>query len=209
MRPIIKQNYRAEIIAALNFVDYVLILDKPSHYDGYLSALKPKHLVFYKENLTYRRRRAKDIQKIHPQIKVEFVGERKIMSTSRIIKRILEKPDINKIKDPFKRELHLLAENSKSRVGKISALIVKDKKIILKAGNTKTELHAENIALKLAVKSKVDLKDCDLYILIPPCISCAEMILKSEIKKIYYLYPYGNDDGLKLLRKSGIFVKKY
>ena len=208
-RPIIKQKYRAEIIAALDFVDFVLILDKPSHYDGYLTTLKPKHLVLYKENLTYRKRRAGDIQKQHPRIRVEFVAGRKVMSTSRIVKKIIEKPNTSRIKDPIKRELHILAEESKAKVGKISALIIKNKKIILKAGNTKTESHAEAVVLKLAKKTKIDLEGCELYILIPPCISCAENIMKSKIKNVYYLYPYGNDDGVTLLRKNGIKVRRY
>ena len=40
-RPIINQWQRAEIISSLEFVDFVLILDKPSHHDGYLKIIKP------------------------------------------------------------------------------------------------------------------------------------------------------------------------
>ncbi len=208
-RPIIKQIYRAELIAALDFVDYVLILDKPSHYDGYLNIIQPKYLVFYKENLFYRKRRARDINILYPNIKVVFVTGRKIISTSYIIKKTLEKPDIKSIKDPIKRELHLLAEQSQARVGKISAIIIQHGKILIKAGNSKTESHAETIALREASKKNIDFESCELYILIPPCISCAEKIIKTKIKTVYYLYPYGNDDGIRLLRKNKVKIKRY
>ncbi len=207
-RPIIQHNYRAEIISSLDFVDYVIILDKPSHYDGYLEAIKPKHLIFYKENLTYRKRRAKDIAKIFPDINIVFITGKKMESTSKIIKRILEKPNL-KFKDHIKKELHSLAEQSQAKVGKISAIIMKNNKILVKAGNTKTELHAESIAIRQAIKNKINLENCQLYILIPPCISCAERIAKSKIKTVYYLYPYGNDDGIKLLRTSKIKIRRY
>lgn len=61
-RPIIKQQHRAEIIAALNFVDFVLILDKPSHYDKYIEIIKPKKIIFSKENMKYRLNRKKLIE---------------------------------------------------------------------------------------------------------------------------------------------------
>jgi len=209
-RPIINQEQRAEIIAELEFVDYVLILDKPSHYDKYLEILKPKYLIFYKENLTYRKRRAKDIQNKFSFIKVVFVDTgRKTISTTKIAKKILAQPNFNKIKDKIARNLHIQASQSQARVGKISALIVYKNKIILSNNNTKSEVHAEVVALRKAIKKKIPLKKCKIYILIPPCISCAEEIYKKGIETVYYLYPYGNDDGIKFLRKHGVKVKRY
>ena len=73
-RPIIKQSSRAGIVAALEFVDFVLILDKPSHYDSYLQTISPKIYVFSKENMIYRLNRAKLIKKNFPKLKVKFVS---------------------------------------------------------------------------------------------------------------------------------------
>lgn len=210
-RPIINQEQRAEIISALEFVDFVLILDKPSHCDRYLEIIRPRRLIFFEEGLRHRKRRALEVKKKFPEIKIVFIGKKevgnKVMSTTRIAKKILKKPTFDKIKNPIVKELYNLAALSQARVGKISAIIVQNGKIVQKSKNTKDELHAEAIAIKLA-RNKVDLTKCELYILIPPCIVCSELILKTGIKKVYYLHPYGNDDGLRLLRKKGILVKK-
>ena len=86
-RPIIGQNQRAHLVSSIECVDYVVILDKPSHYDGYLEKIKPKRLIFYRENLVYRIRRAKEIRKKFPHIKVIFVKNKKITSTSSITEK--------------------------------------------------------------------------------------------------------------------------
>ena len=212
-RPIVNQEQRAEIISSLEFVNFVLILDKPSHYDRYLKIIKPKFLVFYKENMRYRKRRARDIGEKFPKIKVVFLGSDKIkktnIRTSNIMRKIIGKPDFSKINNFIKLELLELASESKARVGKISALIIRNGKIVAKSKNNSAEVHAEVIAIRQAKKNRVNLSECELYILIPPCIMCSELILKSGIKKVYYLHPYGNDDGIKLLRKNGILVKRF
>ena len=212
-RPIINQWQRAEIISSLEFVDFVLILDKPSHYDGYLKIIKPKHLIFFKENVRYRRRRMKEVEKKFPKIKTVFISssdvKRTIIRTTRIAEKILNKPDFKKMKNPIVRELWNLAVQSKAKVGKISALLTYNGKIIVKSKNDSDEIHAEVTAIKQAKKKNINLAECELYILIPPCIMCSELILKSGIKKVYYLHPYGNDDGIKLLRKNKVLVKRF
>jgi len=212
-RPVINQWQRAEIVSFLEFVDFVLILDKPSHYDGYLKIIKPRHLVFFKENMKYRKRRMEEIKKKFPKIRTVFVGrndvKRIIISTTRIAEKILRKPSFKKIKNPIVRELWKLAAQSEAKVGKISALLMHNGKIIVKSKNNTVEIHAEIIVIKQAKKKNINLAECELYILIPPCIMCSEFILKSGIKKVYYLYPYGNDDGIRLLRKNKVLVKRF
>ena len=142
-----------------------------------------------------------------------FLGSDKIkktnIRTSNIMRKIIGKPDFSKINNFIKRELLELASESKVRVGKISALIIRNGKIVAKSKNNSAEVHAEVIAIRQAKKNRVNLSECELYILIPPCIMCSELILKSGIKKVYYLHPYGNDDGIKLLRKNSILVKRF
>ena len=41
-RPVVGQKHRAEIVAALCFVDYVIVLPKPPHHKKYLAKIKPK-----------------------------------------------------------------------------------------------------------------------------------------------------------------------
>ena len=117
--------------------------------------------------------------------------------------------DYSKIKNPIARRLYFIADNSKAATGKISALITLNNKIVAESDNIESQdMHAEQIVLKKAKLKRIDLKKAKLYILIPPCKLCAQEILKSQLTKIYYLHPYGNDDGIKFLRAYGIKVQK-
>ena len=211
-RPIVSENHRAEIISALEFVDYVLILDRATHYDRYIEAIRPRNIVFFKENMHYRMRRAKEIERKFPKTKVIFISKkgfgRKVMNTSKIIKKICNPPIRKKVGDVIVDQLYELSEKSPSKVGKISAILTNGKKIVKIGGNTKSERHAEMQILSKKIKG-ANLADCCLYVLIPPCIQCSEKIVKTRLKTVYYLHAYGNDDGIALLRKSGIKVSKY
>src|SRR5574344_1330830 len=91
----------------------------------------------------------------------------------------------------------LIKESQKAyRKGEIpvSALIVKDNKIISYAHNTKQHSysvlgHAEiNCILKASKKLKTwHLDDCDLYVTLKPCKVCMDVISSSHIRNVYYL----------------------
>ena len=75
----------------------------------------------------------------------------------------------------------------------ISALIVKDNKIISKAYNNIVKTnnilnHAEIIAIKKATRAINNwrLNDCILYVTLEPCDMCKEIIKKSRIKEVVY-----------------------
>ena len=76
----------------------------------------------------------------------------------------------------------------------VSAIIVKNDKIISKAFNKREKNHnvldhAEIIAIKQASKKLKDwrLFDCDLYVTLKPCSICENIIKQSRIKHVYYL----------------------
>ena len=76
----------------------------------------------------------------------------------------------------------------------ISALIVKNDKIISKAYNKREKKHnvlnhAEIIVIKKAAKKLKSwrLFDCDLYVTLKPCSMCENIIKQSRIKNVYYL----------------------
>lgn len=76
----------------------------------------------------------------------------------------------------------------------ISAIIVKNNKIIAKAYNKRTKnhnvlAHAEIIAIKNATKKLKDwrLFNCDLYVTLKPCSMCESVINQTRIKNVYYL----------------------
>lgn len=209
-RPIMSEGQRAGIIAALEFVDFVLILEKPSDYKNYLRIIRPQNYIYPKGIMKHRRHTARLITEKFPNIKIFFLENNLYRySTDYLVKRILARRDYSKIKNPIIRRLYFIADNSKADIGKISALVTLNDKIIAESDNIESKnMHAEDVVLKKAKSQGIDLRKIKLYIFIPPCKLCAQEILKSKITQIYYLHPYGNDDGIKFLRKHGINVKR-
>lgn len=75
----------------------------------------------------------------------------------------------------------------------IGCVIVKDNKIIAKAGNLSkaqgcATKHAEILAIEKAseILGRSNLSDCDLYVTLEPCPMCAGAIINSKIKKVVF-----------------------
>ena len=75
----------------------------------------------------------------------------------------------------------------------VSAIIIKDNKIIAKAYNQKFKNnnpldHAEILAIKKACKklNTTNLIDCEMYVTLKPCEMCANVINECRLKKVYY-----------------------
>ena len=160
--------------------------------------------------MKHRKYAASLILKKFPNIKIFFINRIAYRyGTDFILKKMLSKRDYLKIKNPIVRRLYFAADNSKAKVGKISAVVVLGSKIIAESDNIESKnMHAEHIAINKVKSKGVDLGKIKLYILIPPCILCAQVILEHKITQVYYLHPYGNDDGIKLLSRNGIKVKR-
>ena len=82
----------------------------------------------------------------------------------------------------------------------VSALIVKNNKIIAKAFNTKEKTnnvcnHAEVLVISKASRKLKDwrLNDCDLYVTLKPCSICEKIIKQSRIQNVYYLLSKPNN----------------
>ena len=68
-------------------------------------------------------------------------------------------------------------------------------------------VHAEINAL---IKCRSDAKDKVMFVTLSPCVACAAAIINApgSFSAVYYLEEWKNDEGLKLLRKSGIKTEK-
>ena len=84
----------------------------------------------------------------------------------------------------------------------VSAIIVKDKKIIAKAYNKKNInhnplYHAEILCLQKAYKKlkRWNLNDCILYVSLEPCDMCKLLIEESRIDQVYYLLSKGKNSN--------------
>jgi dCMP deaminase len=126
------------------------------------------------------------------------------------------------------------AELSKATRKKVGALIVKGTTIIsdgyngtpsgfeneceLPVFNEKNEfveyatkwyvLHAESNAIAKVAKSTQSCEGSTLYITYSPCRECSKLILQSGIIRVVYLEEYRDRQGLDLLQKAGIDIKK-
>lgn len=94
----------------------------------------------------------------------------------------------------FKELLKLAQKAAKKNEVPVSALIVKNDKIIAKSLNSrqKTKIifnHAEiNAIIKASKKLKTwHLNDCDLYVSLKPCTMCEQIIRQTQIKNVFYL----------------------
>ena len=104
------------------------------------------------------------------------------------------------MKDKIIKELYKLSVKAyKNKEIPISAVILKDNKIIAKAHNKKNIsnnalLHAEILCLQKAYKKlkRWNLNDCVMYVILEPCNMCKELIQNSRIDKVYYILPKGS-----------------
>ncbi len=90
--------------------------------------------------------------------------------------------------------LKLALKASKKDEVPISAIVVRDNKIIAKAYNNRNKKnnilgHAEILAINKATKKVKDwrLFNCDLYVTLKPCSICENIIKQTRIKNVYYL----------------------
>lgn len=197
---------RAEIISSLEFVDYVIIANKTAHDKECITQLQPKVIVFQNDNLAYRKTIGRTIRLLDPSIKVEFAPFRpsgfKINRKHRLIPRFKS--------NEIAKELLSLTTKRMGNISRISAILTNDSnKIIAESVNSEEGEHAEILLLRNAQSQKISLRQCYIYILIPPCLMCAEKIAKHRLKKVFYLFSYGEKDGIEYLRSKNIPTKKF
>lgn len=64
--------------------------------------------------------------------------------------------------------------------------------------------HAERNVLDFLERRGVRYRGADLYCTLSPCIDCAELIVRSEIKRVFYLERYRMTEPLDYLLAFGI-----
>lgn len=107
-----------------------------------------------------------------------------------------------------------LSKKKRNKEVPVSAMIVKDNKIITICSNQKEKNknalnHAEIICLIKTSKKlkKWHLEDCDLYVTLKPCTMCEAIIKQFRIKNVYYLVdklPYKKDYNKTNFLKANI-----
>jgi len=200
-----RHKTRAEIISSLEFVDCVIIANKTAHNRESIEQLQPKIIAFQNDNFAYRKTIAKGIKHLYPGVRIKIAPFR--FRDFEVLKKRKRTIKVNSNKIATK--LLELAKYSKGRASKISAILVDNKnQILAETSNSAEEEHAEILLLYKAKSEKIDHEKCCIYVLIPPCLMCARKIAKSSIKKVFYLLPYGDGEGIEYLIRKNIKVKK-
>jgi len=98
-RPIIPQKYRAEVLAALESVDYVFVSRISAYNDKNLKLIKPDIVVIVLEKGKFNKRRKfkKEIESKFPNITVQLLYQSSKTSTTKIIEKILKVHKLPKI----------------------------------------------------------------------------------------------------------------
>lgn len=199
---------RAEIIAALTFVDYVIVANKTAHDEWVIQSLMPKIIVFQRDNIVYRKVLAKEIKHVHPEIMIKYAPFKSNAFVSFYSTHQFSL--VQKSQDKIVNELIRQASLSSGKLSKISAILIDGYgKILFSIANNDQEEHAEILLLRMANANGVRLDSCMMYILVPPCLMCAREIASSAVRNIWYIYPYGEGDGIKFLKKLNILVRRY
>lgn len=121
----------------------------------------------------------------------------------------------------YLRMATIWAENSYCKRRKVGALIVKDKMIISDGFNgtpsgfeniceddnnhTKAYvLHAEANAITKVARTNNSSDNATLYVTTSPCIECSKLIIQAGIRRLVFSELYRMNDGIELLKRSGI-----
>jgi len=70
--------------------------------------------------------------------------------------------------------------------------------------------HAEQVALSIFINKPECLSQEDyfIYLISPPCVTCAKLLIKYRFKKLYYERDFKNTEGLKFLKEKDIEIIK-
>ena len=69
-------------------------------------------------------------------------------------------------------------------------------------------LHAESNAISKCARSTYSSEGADIFVTTAPCIECAKLIIQAGIKNVFWSEEYKSMDGIRLLEKANIYVKR-
>jgi tRNA(Arg) A34 adenosine deaminase TadA len=198
------QNQRARQLALLPFVDYIIISSRVAHNPFCIKFLKPRFIIFQRDNKDYQREIFGNLKTNYPDIQVKIAPFKR-----NVYQRPCVIPSFHlKTKDRIVSALIFLAKNSEASFGKISAVLMKKNKIIAMAANSDKEEHAEIILFE-KFKLEKDLSSYTLFTLIPPCLACAKVVADRKLRRVFYLFRYGDGMGIKCLKSKGIKIRQH
>jgi len=130
----------------------------------------------------------------------------------------------------FMEMANVLAERSTCDRAHVGVVIVKDNRIISTGycgspkgrphcedvgcligpdGGCIRTVHAEANAIAFAAKHGVSLEGSTLFTTLAPCYACSKLIINAGIIQVVYGEPYRDENGIALLRESGLNVVRW
>lgn len=82
------------------------------------------------------------------------------------------------------------------------------KAILSKLKTLPEVLHAESNAISKCARSTYSSEGADIFVTTAPCIECAKLIIQAGIKNVFWSEEYKSMDGIRLLEKANIYVKR-
>jgi len=85
-------------------------------------------------------------------------------------------------------------------------------RIVYKRPSLRTKasvVHAEANAIAFAAKKGIPVENCKLFVTLSPCMNCANLIIQSGIKEVFYSEEYRDTSGIEYLKENGIKVEQY
>lgn len=140
--------------------------------------------------------------------------------------------------EAYMQMAEIWAKRSKSNRKQVGALVIKDRRVISDGYNgmpastpleddvcevlkdptlpptidnmvTRPDvIHAEANALLKLEQSKEDVSGAAMYVTMAPCADCAERIIKSGIKSVFFRAIYRDTAGVEKLKEAGLKVQQ-
>ena len=118
-----------------------------------------------------------------------------------------------------------IARLSKCHKKQVGCVAVKDKRIVAMGyngtapgqpnmcedsnGDTLPSVsHAEANMIAFCAKNGISLDGCSLYVTMSPCPTCANLLIHSGIKNVYYSEVYRDRSGIELLNQLDVKIKE-
>lgn len=153
--PTENQFKRAKTISELEFVDWVIISKKLAHDPWCLKLIKPKFVIFQQDNSKYLKKLFSVLSKRFPKTIFKKVPFRREFSSFPGKDSSAKSAQIVKIiSNEILKKLVISARKSNAPIGKISAILTKNGKIISEKCNSSKGEHAEMLILKEKVLFK-------------------------------------------------------
>lgn len=82
--------------------------------------------------------------------------------------------------------------------------VAADATILIEERGCLNATHAEANALAFAARQGISTDHAELYVTVSPCATCAALLIAAGIRRVYYLEPYRDETGIRMLHRANV-----